>query len=98
MNEASESVKLLSLQDAFAEFLEAPTAANFVTARELIVVDEEYSPSASTLLKLTRSVADGRDVETLALVELLMPAWSLCQRVHFLFCCAAEARGDAVEI
>lgn len=91
-------MKLLSLQDALSEFLEQPTAASFVSVRELVVAEEDYRPTADVLVGLMQLVAGGENIEALAFVESLMPAWSLCPRVHFLAGCAADAIGDTDEV
>lgn len=90
-------MKLLSLQDALELFLEQPTHAHFLAARELVVNDADYRPRSSMLVELTRLWQDQSHEELLSAAAELMPAWSLCPRVHFLAGCAADAIGDAEE-
>ena len=91
-------MKLLSLEDAWEVFLEAPTCRRFLTLRELVIGEADYVPAMSTLLELESLLRRNRYEQVQRRVEELLPAWALCPRLHYLAGCAAESLGDAEEL
>ena len=91
-------VKLLSLEDAWEVFLEAPTRSRFLTLRELVVSEADYAPMIATLHELTSLLGRNRPAQVQRRVEELLPTWAICPRLHYLAGCAAEELGDAEEV
>ena len=90
-------MKLLSLEDAWEEFLHRPTCASFTSVRECVLKEDSFTPSALVLVELSQLLAGEEYTHVLERVEELMPAWAICPRIHFLAGSAAEALDDAEE-
>ena len=86
------------MYERFEEFLERPTAENYRRARAAVLdACEVCPPDPQALVELADLAARGRHEELLGQVELMMPAWALCVRVHDLAAQAAAVVGDMEE-